>query len=288
MMPVSPATEPTDRSMPPVRITKVMPIATMPTTTDWSRRLKILDRRQEIGRGERQARGQDDSQHEHADFESCRPALREGAAGASRRCWVLGVMVSGPCGQIISEAARAYALRMFRRAGRRRGRGSVSPTQPMSWPRDPAPRQQHGRCAGRRPRRRSRRFAALQRASRNAASRRWVWRRRCAKPGSAAGARPTSASGRTGGRRRAGPRSRRRRSRRLRSSQETRVALHRGARRGQQRQLLLVEDGARHVGDRHAVADHHDAFGKCRAVRRNRRTRRAPRRPSPRRRAASR
>jgi hypothetical protein len=44
MMPVSPAMEPTDRSMPPVRITKVMPTATIPTTTDWSRMLKMLDR----------------------------------------------------------------------------------------------------------------------------------------------------------------------------------------------------------------------------------------------------
>ena len=34
MTPVRPTTEPTERSMPPVRITKVMPIAMMPVTTD--------------------------------------------------------------------------------------------------------------------------------------------------------------------------------------------------------------------------------------------------------------
>ncbi len=42
MMPVSPKTAPTLRSMPPVRMTKVMPTATMPMTTDWSRMLKML------------------------------------------------------------------------------------------------------------------------------------------------------------------------------------------------------------------------------------------------------
>ena len=42
MTPVRPTTEPTERSMPPVRITKVMPIATMPSTTDWSSRLSRL------------------------------------------------------------------------------------------------------------------------------------------------------------------------------------------------------------------------------------------------------
>ena len=42
MTPVRPTTEPTERSMPPVRITNVMPIETMPVTTDWSSRLSRL------------------------------------------------------------------------------------------------------------------------------------------------------------------------------------------------------------------------------------------------------
>ena len=42
MIPVTPAIEPTERSMPPVRMTKVMPMATMPMTTDWSSRLYRL------------------------------------------------------------------------------------------------------------------------------------------------------------------------------------------------------------------------------------------------------
>ena len=44
MMPVNPATDPTERSIPPVRITKVMPTDTMPITTDWSSMLKMLER----------------------------------------------------------------------------------------------------------------------------------------------------------------------------------------------------------------------------------------------------
>ncbi len=42
MTPVRPTSEPTERSMPPVRMTKVMPIDTMPVTTDWSSRLSRL------------------------------------------------------------------------------------------------------------------------------------------------------------------------------------------------------------------------------------------------------
>ena len=34
MIPVAPESEPTDRSMPPIRITKVWPIATIPVITD--------------------------------------------------------------------------------------------------------------------------------------------------------------------------------------------------------------------------------------------------------------
>src|ERR1700674_5710474 len=40
--PVKPATEPTERSIPPINITNVIPIATMPTTTDWSRTFQRL------------------------------------------------------------------------------------------------------------------------------------------------------------------------------------------------------------------------------------------------------
>ena len=42
MTPVTPATEPTERSMPPVRMTNVIPTETMPITTDWSRMLKTF------------------------------------------------------------------------------------------------------------------------------------------------------------------------------------------------------------------------------------------------------
>src|SRR5260221_912685 len=42
--PVQPAMDPTERSIPPIRITNVIPIATMPTTTDWSRTFsRLLD-----------------------------------------------------------------------------------------------------------------------------------------------------------------------------------------------------------------------------------------------------
>ena len=53
--PVNPATDPTDRSMPPVRMTNVMPTDTMPITTDWSSTLKTFDRVRKIGGQERQA-----------------------------------------------------------------------------------------------------------------------------------------------------------------------------------------------------------------------------------------
>ncbi len=49
MTPVRPTSEPTERSMPPVRMTKVMPIDTMPVTTDWSSRLSRLLVRRKYG-----------------------------------------------------------------------------------------------------------------------------------------------------------------------------------------------------------------------------------------------
>ena len=47
-MPASATTEPTERSMPRVRITKVMPIASTPLIEVWRSTLRMLPGRQEV------------------------------------------------------------------------------------------------------------------------------------------------------------------------------------------------------------------------------------------------
>ena len=76
-MPVRPATEPTDRSMPPVRITKVMPTDTMPITTDWSSMLKTLDRVRKKGDRNDRTTAISTASSDHADFEPPRQRLGE-------------------------------------------------------------------------------------------------------------------------------------------------------------------------------------------------------------------
>ena len=66
MMPGKADQEPTARSMPPVRTTKVMRVARPPVTTDWSRNREIVGRKK-VRRKQRQRDRDDDRQRQHPE-----------------------------------------------------------------------------------------------------------------------------------------------------------------------------------------------------------------------------
>ena len=70
MTPVRPTTEPTERSMPPVRMTKVMPIATMTCDDRLVQQIEKIVRLEEVRREQRQSDRDDNREHQHPEFEA--------------------------------------------------------------------------------------------------------------------------------------------------------------------------------------------------------------------------
>ena len=106
-----------------------MPTETIPITTDWSRRLKRLLRGQEIGRQQRERDPDHQGEAQHPDFEAPREARDDAGSGFGRGCHQRAPAEASP------SASSATRRTMSSRAGNGRPGGMERPIQPRSWPR---------------------------------------------------------------------------------------------------------------------------------------------------------